>query len=99
VAADASGWHTCAQFMRLVVDGLVRDTVGRGSPGVDEVRWLHPVRPGDRLDARFTVTDLRPSASKPDRGIIRSLGEMHNQDGVVVMTLRGIGLYGRRPTD
>jgi len=95
----ASGWHTCALFMRLLVDGLVRDTAGMGSPGMDEIRWLEPVRPGDTLVASLTVVATRPSASKPDRGILRSLCEMRNQRGVVVLTMRGTGMYGRRPTE
>jgi acyl dehydratase len=95
----ASGWHTCSLCMRLLVDGLVRDTAGFGSPGMDEIRWLEPVRPDDTLSAWFTVVEARPSASKPDRGIVRSLTEMRNQRGVVVMTMRGMGLYGRRPVD
>jgi acyl dehydratase len=94
----ASGWQTCALFMRLLVDGLVRHSAGMGSPGMDEVRWLAPVRPGDTLTATFTVADARPSSSRPDRGIVHSLCEMRNQDGVVVMTMRGMGMYGRRPT-
>jgi acyl dehydratase len=64
---------------------------------VDEVRWLKPVRPGDTLRARFTVLEAVPSRSKPDRGIVRSLSEVFNQHGEVVMTLRGLGLFGRRP--
>jgi acyl dehydratase len=95
----ASGWHTCALFMRLLVDGLILDTVGFGSPGMDEVRWLEPVRPGDTLSGSFTVVEARPSASKPDRGIVRSLSEMRNQRGAVVMTMRGAGMYGRRPAE
>ena len=95
----ASGWHTCALCMRLMVDGLMRDTVSLGSPGVDEVRWLAPVRPGDRLTARMTVEEARPSASKPTRGMVRFLAEMVNQDHVVVLTLRPVAMYGRRPAD
>jgi acyl dehydratase len=94
----ASGWHTCALFMRLLVDGLIGDTLGFGSPGMDEIRWLAPVRPGDTLSASFTVAEARPSASKPDRGIVRSSSEMRNQRGEVVLTMRGAGMYGRRPT-
>jgi acyl dehydratase len=93
----ASGWHTCALFMRLLVDGIVSETTSMGSPGMDEVRWTAPVRPGDTLTGTFTVDEARPSASKPDRGIVRSICEMRNQDGTVVLTMRGMGMYGRRP--
>ncbi len=95
----ASGWHTCSLFMRLLVDGLLARASSLGSPGMDQIRWVEPVRPGDTLAARFTVTDARPSASKPDRGIVSSLCEMRNQHGAVVMTMRGTGIYGRRASD
>src|SRR5690606_17077669 len=61
----ASGWHTCAMCMRLLVDGLMNQTISLGSPGVEQIRWLAPVRPGDRLSARTTVEDARPSSTKP----------------------------------
>lgn len=93
----ASGWHTGALMMRLLCDGFLTDTVSLGSPGVDELRWLKPVRPGDTLSGRLTVLERIPSRSKPDRGIIRSLIEMRNQRGEVVMTVRGLSLLGRRP--
>lgn len=93
----ASGWHTASLAMRLLYDGLIKDTVSFGSPGVDELRWLKPVRPGDTLSARMTVTDVVPSRSKPDRGIVRSLLELTNQHGDVVVTMRGLSMLGRRP--
>src|SRR5262245_35560075 len=93
----ASGWHTIAIYMRLMWESYLKDTASLGSPGVDEVRWLKPVRPGDTLRARFTVLEAVPSRSKPDRGIIRSLSQVFNQHGEVVMTLRGLGLFARRP--
>jgi acyl dehydratase len=93
----ASGWHTVAIYMRLMWETFLKDTASLGSPGVDEVRWLRPVRPGDTLRARFTVLEALPSRSKPDRGVVRSLSEVFNQHGEVVMTLRGLGLFGRRP--
>lgn len=93
----ASGWHTCSACMRLMVDGMISDTASLGSPGMDEIRWLAPVRPGDRLTARTTVDEARPSRSKPDRGTVTLTTEMENQDGVVVMRMRGMGMYGRRP--
>jgi acyl dehydratase len=93
----ASGWHTGSLLMRLLYEGLLKGTVSLGSPGIDELRWLRPVRPGDTLSARMTVIESIPSRSKPDRGIIRSVLEMRNQHGEVVLTLRGMSLLGRRP--
>ena len=93
----ASGWHTCAMCMRLLVDGLVEGAASLGSPGMEQIRWLAPVRPGDRLTARTTVEEARPSRSKPDRGTITLVTELENQDGVVAMTMRGMGMYSRRP--
>jgi acyl dehydratase len=93
----ASGWHTCSMCMRLTVDGLLSGSTSLGSPGMEQIRWLAPVRPGDRLTARTTVEEARPSSSKPDRGTVTLLTEMENQDGVVVMTMRGMGMYARRP--
>ena len=93
----ASGWHTTAIFMRMMWDAFLHDAASLGSPGVDEIRWLKPVRPGDTLRARFTVVDVTPSRSKPDRGIVRTFAEILNQDGEVVMTHRGMGMFGRRP--
>jgi acyl dehydratase len=93
----ASGWQTVGVYMRLLVDGCINGTVSLGSPGVEEIRWLVPVRPGDTLRARFTVLEARPSRSRPDRGTVVSLGEVTNQKGEVVMTLRGMGIFGRRP--
>jgi acyl dehydratase len=94
----ASGWHTVALYMRLLVDGFIAHiAVSQGSPGVDKIEWLKPVRPGDTLTGRLTILELIPSKSRPERGTIRSRGEMVNQKGEVVMTLAGIGFFGRRP--
>jgi len=93
----ASGWHTGSLLMRILYDGLLKDTASLGSPGIDELRWLEPVRPGDTLTARMTIVEAIPSRSKPDRGLIRSLMEMRNQYGRVVLTFRGLSLLGRRP--
>lgn len=93
----ASGWHSCGIFMRLLVDGLLRESSALASPGVDEIRWLKPVRPGDLLSARLTVLETIPSRSKPDRGLVKHLGELSNQRGEVVMTIRALSLFGRRP--
>lgn len=93
----ASGWHTGSISMRLLADGLVNHTVSMGSPGLDEMRWVKPVRPGDTLSGRYTVLECVPSRSKADRGVVRSLLELRNQHGDVVMTIRGMGIFGRRP--
>src|SRR5262245_12510926 len=81
----ASGWHTGSLVMRLLCDGVIADTASLGSPGIDEMRWLKPVRPGDTLSLRMTTTECVPSRSKPDRGIVRSLLELHNQHGELVV--------------
>jgi acyl dehydratase len=94
----ASGWHTVGLYMRLLVEGFIGTMAeSQGSPGVDKIEWLKPVRPGDTLTARVTILELIPSKSRPDRGTIRTLGEMVNQRGEVVMSMRGLGFFGRRP--
>ena len=93
----ASGWHTGSLSMRLFYDGLIKDVVSLGSPGFDELRWVKPVRPGDTLSARFTVLECVESRSKPDRGVIRALLETRNQHGEVVMSIKAVNLFGRRP--
>jgi acyl dehydratase len=93
----ASGWHTCSVFMRLFVEGVLAKAVSLGSPGIEEIRWLKPVRPGDRLRGRYTVVSVEPSRSRADRGTVFSLAELFNQDGVLVMTLKARNLMARRP--
>jgi acyl dehydratase len=93
----ASGWHTGSIAMRLLYDGLIKHTLSLGSPGLDELRWIKPVRPGDTLSARLTVVEMVPSRSKPDRGIVRTLIEMSNQHGETVLTIKGLSLLGRKP--
>ncbi|MGQ0621074.1 MAG: MaoC family dehydratase [Panacagrimonas sp.] len=93
----ASGWHSCSLLMRLMVDSLIKESASMGSPGIDEIRWLLPVRPGDRLSARYRVTDVKPSTSKPDRGVVFCATELVNGEGQTVMTMRSKGIFGRRP--
>jgi len=93
----ASGWHTAVSYMRLVVDHVLQGSVSFGSPGLDNLRWLKPVRPGDTLRGRFRIVETRPSNSRPDWGIVRSRGELVNQDGEVVMTAEAVNFFGRRP--
>ncbi len=88
----ASGWHTAAMTMRLFVEHYLSKVATLPSPGIDELRWVLPVRPGDRLRVRVTVTEARRSRSKPDRGIVRSLVEVLNQRDEVVMTQRPMNL-------
>lgn len=93
----ASGWHTGSLTMRLLVDHYISHVASLGSPGVDELRWLRPVRPGDALSVRVTVTEARPSRSKPDRGIVRSFVEVLNGNREIVMTMSALTLILRRP--
>jgi len=93
----ASGWHTAALVHRLVIEGFVKDCASLGSPGVDELRWLKPVRPGDAIHVRSEITETIPSQSKPDRGVIKMIYTVTNQKGEVVMTMKGAGMIGRRP--
>ena len=92
----ASGWHTSAMWMRLYVDSLLGGASGQGSSGVEELRWLAPVRPGDTLSGRLTVLEVTSSESHPERGTIRIRGEMENQDGVTVMSMVSRGRFARR---
>lgn len=92
----ASGWHTCALYMRLLADGLLLDSSSQGSSGMEELRWLAPVRPGDTLTARYTVLDAQRSSTKPRRGTVTFRSEMVNQDDVVVLRMVGRGQYGTR---
>ena len=92
----ASGWHTVCVFMRLFADGLLNRSAAMGSPGVDELRWLRPVRPDDVLEARLEVLEVRPSRSKPDRGSIRARCLVVNQDHDEVLTMHAVVLFRRR---
>jgi len=94
----ASGWHTIALTMRKLVDNFLPHN-GLAAPGIDEVRWPRPVRPGDTLSVRVTIEQARRSRSKPDRGLIHTLVETVNQDGDVVMSLRPMNLVRCRHPD
>lgn len=93
----ASGWHTAGLMMRMMVDNMIGKYASMGSPGVDQLRWVKPVFPGDTLYLRGEVTDVKPSRSKPDRGVITSRYEMKNQKGETVLTMQAKGMYARRP--
>ncbi|MFW2333452.1 MaoC family dehydratase [Ilumatobacter sp.] len=92
----ASGWHTCSLYMRLLCDAVISDSSSQGSSGMDELRWLVPVRPGDTLTAHYTVLDARRSSTKPHRGTVTFRSEMLNQHDEVVLRMVGRGLYGTR---
>ena len=93
----ASGWHTCAVVMRLLVENYLTAESSLGSAGLDEVRWPYPVRPGDTLRVRATVVEARRSLSKPDRGIIKTVVEAVNRDGRTVMRSTAINFVLVRP--
>jgi acyl dehydratase len=95
---SASGWHTCAMVMGVIARKVVEEEqAGLGSPGIDELRWLKPVYPGDTLSVYGTVVEKTPSRSKPDIGSFRTQARVTNQDGVDVMTMTSIVLMRRRP--
>jgi acyl dehydratase len=93
----ASGWHTAGIMMRLIADHFLSRVASLASPGVDELRWPAPLRPGDRLRLRVTVLEARASRSKPDRGIVRTKAELINQHGQLVLTLTAVNILRRRP--
>lgn len=94
----ASGWHTTAMTMAVIARAVVaEEQAGLGSPGIDELRWLKPVYPGDRITVRGSILDKTPSRSKPDIGSFRTQTVVSNQDGVEVMKFTSIVLIRRRP--
>jgi len=93
----ASGWHTATVAMRFMCDGYLSASSCIGSPGIDEVRFAAPVRPGDALRFRATVLEARPSSSKPDRGTVRWRWEVLNQNDEVVLSMNGVQFFLRRP--
>ncbi|MGC2415767.1 MAG: MaoC family dehydratase [Stellaceae bacterium] len=93
----ASGWHTASLMMQLFATHFLSPASSVASPGIDELRWLQPVRPGDRLSLRVSVLEARRSRSRPDEGVVRSFIEVLNQEGAVVMSLKPISLIACRP--
>jgi acyl dehydratase len=93
----ASGWHTCALMMRLFAQEYLSPVSSLGSPGVDELRWIRPVRPGDALSLHTTVEEARLSRSKPDRGLVRTRVELVDPAGEIVLRLLAMNLILRRP--
>lgn len=93
---SASGWHACCILMRMSADGFVLNSSSMGAPGVDEVRWLAPIRPGDQLTLRVTVLETRASQSRPDMGFVRCRFDLHNGAAEPVMNLTTSLMMGRR---
>jgi acyl dehydratase len=93
----ASGWHTAAMLMRMNCDHFLNRSTSQGGPGIAEVNWLRPVRPGDRLSVRRTTLDARPSASRPEIGIVDFSFEVLNHLGEIAMTQKNVILFKRRP--
>ena len=93
----ASGWQTCGLAMRLAVDNVLEGSESVGSPGVDNLRWLAPVRPGDSLTLRMTIIEKRVSRTRATRGVMRSQWQLDNQDGVTVLTLDATSLFDLTP--
>jgi acyl dehydratase len=92
----ASGWHTCSLGMRLMFDGFIANSAGVGAPGVEEVRWHKPVRPGDRLTMRRTVVETRPLKSRPQWGSVKFRFELFNHARELVMTQQNVNFFERR---
>ena len=93
---SASGWHTCALLMRMIADGFVLDSASLGSPGVDELRWLKPLRPGTQIRVRGTVLDKRASNSRPEMGFVKSHFEVLDELDAPMATLTTTLMLERR---
>lgn len=94
---SASGWHSCCLMMRMICDGFLLDSAGMGSPGIEEVRWLRPVHPGDSLSLEATVTEARTSRSRPDMGLVKFEFALANQRGERVTSMSNLVMFARRP--
>lgn len=94
----ASGWHTCSLAMRMMCDNYLLETASLGSPGVENIKWLKPVRPGDTLHLKMEVLEARVLESKPTVGLVRNRWQMSNQNHESVMTMEGYGMFRRRPS-
>lgn len=93
---SASGWHTCAMTMRMLCDAYLLDSASLGAPGIEQIKWVSPVYPGDELSGTMTVTEARPMKSRPHVGLIHSTYETRQQEGKVVMTMQGWSMLRRR---
>ena len=92
----ASGWHTCAVAMRLMCESTINQTASLGSPGIENIRWLKPVRPGDTLAYWRIVVESRASMTRKGVGLVKHRFEAVNQHGELVLTMEGWGLFGRK---
>lgn len=92
----ASGWHTCSMAMGLMVRNFLRESSSLGSPGLENIKWLKPVYPGDTLSLEHEVLESRPMNSKPDVGLVRTVWRMHNQHGQQVLHMEGYSMFRRR---
>lgn len=95
----ASGWHTCSVLMGLCVRNMLSGSTSMGSPGIDEIRWIKPVRPGDTIRLFVSILDKRVSASRPDRGVVSLLWEGVNQAGETAVTVRSKVIFGLRDAE
>ena len=92
-----SGWHSCALMMRMMADGFLLDSSSMGAPGVEEVRWLEPLRPGTQVRLRTKVLDTRSSNSRPEMGLTRIRYDLVDEAGAIITTLTSTMMLGRRP--
>ncbi|MGH8751460.1 MAG: MaoC family dehydratase [Burkholderiales bacterium] len=92
----ASGWHTCAMLMRIMCDAFLLESASMGSPGVDNIRWLKPVRPDDVIRVRRVCLETRASQSRPEMGVIKNRYEVYNQNDELVMQIEAMSLIRRR---
>lgn len=94
---SASGWHTCSMVMRMMCDAFMLETASLGSPGIAELKWVRPVRPGDRLHVIRTTRSARRSGSRPEMGIVEIGYDVRRQDDATVLTMEATHLFGCRP--
>jgi acyl dehydratase len=94
----ASGWHSCCILMRMLSDAVLSDSSFMGAPGVEEVKWLAPIRPGERISARGTVLETRPSRSRPEIGFVKFRFELRDSSGKPVLALTVNPMFARRPS-
>jgi len=95
----ASGWHMCCLFMRIIADGFILNSSSMGAPGIEEVRWLAPLRPGTQIRVRSTVMETRASKSRPDMGLVKLAYEMIDETGTPLMSLTNTQMFGRRKAE
>ena len=92
----ASGWHTCSLVMKMMCDSYLLDSASMGSPGMENIKWVKPVRPNDVLTGFRTTIDTKSSRSKPDRGFVKTLFEVFNDSQELVMSMEGVGMFRRK---